>query len=152
VSDAKPKVFIGADHGGFELKLQVREHLQHQGFEVIDEGAMTLDPDDDDVTYAYAVTLKMMAENDPCFGILICRSGQEMAMAANRMTGIRAAVAWTTAVARAAREHNDANVLSLPADFIDTDTALAVVDDFLSEPFSGKERYSRRIKMLDELA
>jgi len=144
------KIFVGADHGGFELKNQVREHLAHKGYEVEDVGALTLDPDDDDVTYALLVATKVLGEEDPAFGIMVCRSGAEMVMAANRVSGVRAAVAWSPAVARAAREHNDANVVALPADFIDVDTALAVVDNFLEEKFSGKDRYIRRIKMLDD--
>lgn len=146
------KIFLGADHGGYELKNIIREHLSHKGYEVVDEGALTHDPDDDDVEFAFKVAVQMIGENDPCFGVLVCRSGQEMAMAANRMRGIRAALAWSEEIARASREHNDANVLTLPADYIDQETAIKIVDAFLDEKFAEKERYQRRIKMLDELS
>ncbi|HUC21012.1 MAG TPA: RpiB/LacA/LacB family sugar-phosphate isomerase, partial [Candidatus Polarisedimenticolaceae bacterium] len=98
----KPVIFIGADHGGFEYKNQIREHLAHQGYKVEDVGAETLDPEDDYPQYAYAAATKILGEEGPVFGILICRGGQGMAMAANRVAGIRAAVAWAPEVAQKA--------------------------------------------------
>ena len=146
------KVFLGADHKGFELKNQVSEHLAHQeGFEVKDCGALTLVEDDDYPQYAFTVTAKVLGEEDPVFGILVCGSGQGMAMAANKVPGIRAALVWSPAEARAARHDDNCNVLVLPADMIDVDTALAVVDDFLSETFSGEERHKRRLKQIEDI-
>ncbi len=147
----KPRVFIGADHGGFEYKNQIREHLIHQGYEVEDVGALTLDPQDDYPQYAYAVATKILGEEVPAFGILICRGGQGMAMAANRVSGIRAAVAWSPEVAQKTREDNNANVVSLPGDMIDIDTSLEIVDTFLAEPFSGEDRHARRVKQIEDL-
>ncbi len=144
------KVFLGADHGGFELKNVLREHLHHRGFDVHDCGPMSLDKDDDYPPFAYQVAADVLG-NDGSFGILICRSGQGMAMAANKVRGIRAALAWTPAVARASREHNDANVLVLPSDYVDTDTALAITDDWLTENYSTDERHRRRVKQIEEL-
>ncbi len=146
------KVFVGADHGGFELKNQIREHLTHRGYEVEDCGAETLDPQDDYPQYAYAVTAKILGEeDDTAVGILVCRSGEGMAMAANRVHGIRAAVVWSEALARETRHDNHANVLSLPSDFIDTETALKIVESFLSEKYAQDERHVRRVKQVEEL-
>ena len=144
------KVFLGADHKGYEMKNQVREHLAHQeGYEVEDLGAITLEEGDDYPTYAYSVVTKVLGE-DEARGILVCGSGQGMAMAANKVHGIRAALVWSTAEARAARRDDDANVLVLPANMIDIDTALAICNDFMSEKFSGEERHKRRIEQMEK--
>ena len=146
------KIFMGADHRGFELKNQIREHLAHQeGYEVEDEGALSHEPGDDYPKYAYMVATKVLGEEDPVFGILICGSGQGMAIAANKMNGMRAALAWSPAVARAARHDDNANILVLASDMIDTDTALAIVDDFLQEKFSGDDSDKRRIQQIEEI-
>jgi ribose 5-phosphate isomerase B len=145
------KVFIGADHNGFEMKNQVREHLEHNGFDNEDIGAMTLDQDDDYPQYAFAVTAKVVGEEDPVFGILVCGSGQGMAIAANRVSGIRAALVWSPAEARSSRRDDDANVLVLPADMIDTDTALAIVDNFLHQKFSSEPKYRRRLEQIEDI-
>ncbi len=142
---------MAADHGGFELKNAIREHLVHTGHEVEDLGPQVLDSEDDYPIKAYAVATKIIGEEGESRGILVCRSGQGMAMAANRMPGIRAAVAWTAAVAKETREANDSNVLSLAADFIDESQALDIVDVWLGTKFSDAERHSRRIKELEDL-
>ncbi|HEX7259607.1 MAG TPA: RpiB/LacA/LacB family sugar-phosphate isomerase [Candidatus Saccharimonadia bacterium] len=147
----KPAVFIGADHGGFEYKNQIREHLIHQGYQVEDVGAETLDPADDYPQFAYAVATKILGEEGSVFGILVCRGGQGMAMAANRVAGIRAAVAWSPEVAQKTREDNNANVLCLPGDMIDIDTSLDIVDTFIKEPFSNEERHVRRLGQIEDL-
>jgi ribose 5-phosphate isomerase B len=144
------KVFTGADHRGFELKNQLREQLQHAGHEVEDEGALTLDQQDDYPRYAYTVTTKVLGE-DGSLGLLVCGSGQGMAMAANKVRGIRAALVWSPAEARAARHDDNANILVLPADMIDGDTARAIVDEFVTTEFSGEERHRRRLEQIEEL-
>jgi ribose 5-phosphate isomerase B len=144
------KIYLAADHGGFQLKNSLREHLFHLGHEVEDLGPETLDKDDDYPVKAYAVATKVLGEDD-ARGILVCRSGQGMAMAANRVNGIRAAVAWNEAVAKETREANDSNVLSLAADFESEDEALKIVDTWLETDFSGEERHSRRIRELEDL-
>ncbi len=143
-------IYIGTDHKGYGLKNIVREHLQHKGVKVEDKGALTYEKGDDYPRYAYFVATEVLGDDDGV-GILICGSGQGMAMAANKVRGIRAALVWSTAEARAARHDDDANVLVLPADMIDTDTALAIVDDFLSQKFSGEERHQRRIDQIEQL-
>ncbi|HVQ44495.1 MAG TPA: RpiB/LacA/LacB family sugar-phosphate isomerase [Candidatus Saccharimonadia bacterium] len=145
------KIYLGADHAGYELKNIISEHLVHAGYDVEDEGAKTLDPADDYAQYAYAVTTKVLGEEDDPRGILICGSGQGMAIAANRVGGIRASVIWSVDGAKLTREHNDSNVLALPSRMVDTDTALAIVDAWLAEPFSGDERHERRLQQIDDL-
>lgn len=146
------KIYIGSDHRGYELKNQVREHLVHRGYEVELVGSEVKDEHDDYPPIAYAVTAKVLGENEgEGRGILVCGSGQGMAIAANRVRGIRAAIAWSPAEVRAARKDDDANVLVLPADMIDEETALAVVDDFFEQKFSGEERHKRRIEQIEEL-
>lgn len=146
------KFYLGADHKGFALKNQVREHLTHQGHSVEDEGALTFEKDDDYPQYAYAVATKMLGEEDgQALGILVCGSGQGMAMAANRVHGIRAALVWSTKEAKAARHDDDANILVLAADMTDPETALEIVDAFVHEKFSGLERHERRLKQIEEL-
>lgn len=143
-------IFLGADHGGFELKNQIREHLVHRGHDAQDCGPETLDPQDDYPQYAYAVAAKILGE-DLAVGILVCRSGEGMAMAANRVHGIRAAVVWNEDLARETRRDNHANILCLPSDFIEVEAALAVVDAFLETPYSKDKRHVRRVKQIEEL-
>lgn len=144
------KIFLAADHGGFELKNAIREHLFHTQQEVVDLGPETLDKDDDYPIKAYDLATKVLGE-EAAMGILVCRSGQGMAMAANRVNGIRAAVVWNKEVAKETREANDSNVLSLPSDFISQEEALTIVDAWLTTKFSGEERHLRRIKELEDL-
>jgi len=146
------KIFVAADHGGFELKNKIVDHLKrtHSGDEVIDVGPAVLDKNDDYPIKAYDVATKVLGEDD-ARGILVCRSGQGMAMAANRVNGIRAAVVWTKEIAKETREANDSNVLSIAADYLDDDWAESIVDVWLETKFSGEERHLRRIKELEDL-
>lgn len=145
------KIFLASDHGGFDLKNAVREHLFHTDQEVIDVGPEVLDADDDYPIKAYDVATKILGEEDETRGILICRSGQGMAMAANRLPGIRAALAWDEMSAHASREDDDANVLCLSGDLMDESLALRIVDMWLRTEFSKEPRYARRVKELDDL-
>lgn len=142
------KIFLGADHGGFELKTQVFEHLVHKGLEVEDCGADALDPEDDYPQFAYAVATQVLAGEDDR-GILICRGGQGMAMAANRIGGIRAAVIWDLEGAKKSREHNNANVLSIPADYLNQEQTLEIVDVWLNTKFSDEPRHQRRLDQIE---
>lgn len=144
------KVYLGADHAGFELKNRIREHLAHNGYEVEDIGPHTLDLEDDYPKYTYLVSTKVLGEDDSR-GILVCGSGQGVCMAANRVRGIRAALVWSQELARETRRDNDSNVLCLASRFTDEETALAIVDNWLDEKFSGEERHNRRLDELEEL-
>ena len=145
------KLYLGADHAGYELKLKLSEHLVHQGIEVEDLGAKTLDAEDNYTRYAYDVASKILGGDDDDRGVLICGSGQGMSMAANRVNGVRAALAWNEESARSAIEDDDANVLVLPARFIDVDDALAMVDAWLEADFKADPKYRRRLDELEEL-
>lgn len=147
------KIFLGADHNGFELKNRLKEYLAAQGHEVIDEGDAQLDSNDDFPQYAGRVVSAMLAsdEKEPK-GILVCGSGQGMCMAANRFKGIRASLAWNESEAKAARNDDDSNVLCLAArEQIDYDEVLSIVNVWLKTPFTGAERFVRRIRQMDEL-
>jgi ribose 5-phosphate isomerase B len=144
-------IFIGADHAGFELKTKLREHLAHTGHEVVDVGAKTLDQDDDYPRYAYAMATKILGANDDDRGILICGSGQGMSMAANRVNGVRAALAWSEDSARSARADDNANVLVLPSRFLSDEEALAAVEAYLETEFKDDPKYQRRLDELEQL-
>ena len=149
-------IYLGADHKGFYLKNKVFAYLQKRGLEVEDVSGKELDSNDDFPQFAAAVALKIIGDNDDdAKGILICGSGQGMAMAANRFKGIRAIVAATSDDARWGRNDNNANVLSLPARILENDDDIYwqdIVDTFLGADFSGAVRFTRRNKELDELS
>jgi ribose 5-phosphate isomerase B len=146
------KIYLGADHNGFERKSKLAEYLQKSGYQVVDEGDVSLSPEDDFPQFASRVVQAMRGDNDTDVrGILICGSGQGMCMAANRFRGIRAALAFDQEEARSARNDDDANVLCLSARSLDFDTTLGIVHAFLMTPFAGASRFKRRIQELDEL-
>jgi ribose 5-phosphate isomerase B len=141
------KIYLGADHGGFELKEYLKTYLAQKGFAVEDCGAATLVPDDDYPVYAKIVAEKVLSDSD-AKGILICRSGGGMAIAANRFKGIRAVDCMTVESAIHARTNNDANVLTLAAEWISQDDAEKIVDAFLETEFQKEERFVRRMEMV----
>jgi ribose 5-phosphate isomerase B len=146
------KVFLGADHAGFDLKQKVMAHLVKAGYDVEDEGDRQLDPADDYPQFAYTVTTKVLGdENNNVRGILLCGSGQGMCIAANRVRGIRAALCWSEDIARETRNDNDSNVLCIPARVLSEEDALRIVDIWLETPFSGAARHARRIHEIEEL-
>jgi ribose 5-phosphate isomerase B len=147
------KIYIGADHNGFERKKQLTEYLQKNGYEVVDEGDVSLAPEDDFPQFASKVVQAMRGDQDPSTakGILICGSGQGMCMAANRFKGIRAALAYDQEEARSARNDDDSNVLCLSARSLDFNTTLSIVHTWLMTPFAGANRFKRRVAELDEL-
>ncbi|HEY2004021.1 MAG TPA: RpiB/LacA/LacB family sugar-phosphate isomerase [Candidatus Saccharimonadia bacterium] len=145
------KIFLGADHAGYELKNQLKEHLIHNGYEVEDVGAKTLDDDDDYPRYAYALAAKILGADEDDRGVLICGSGQGMSMAANRVNGVRAALAWNADSAKAARADDNSNVLVLPARFVAEEAALDMVDAWLATEFKSDPKYLRRLDELEEL-
>ncbi len=144
------KIFLGADHGGYDLKLKVFEHLVHKGYDVEDVGAKTFDDKDDFPQYAYGVTSKILGEED-ARGILMCGSGQGMAIAANRVAGIRAAVIWSVEGAMETRRDNDSNVLCLSQRMTDTETNLDIIDAWLSTAPNKDPKYQRRNHQIEEL-
>ena len=146
------KIYIGADHQGFELKSQLIGFIKHAGYEVEDEGDSKLDPSDDYPVFAARVVHAMQSSGDPdARGILICGSGQGMCIAANRFSGIRACLGYDRESVRSSRNDDDANILCLPASTIKDETAERIVQTWLDTPFAGAERFKRRIKELDDL-
>lgn len=141
------KVFIASDHAGFALKTALYEHLQKQGHEVFDLGpeqAISCDYPDS----AFKVTDKVL-ENENSLGILICGTGIGMSMAANKVKGIRAALATCEFHAKATRQHNNANILCLGERVTGVGVALEIADIFLSTEFEGG-RHLRRIELFDK--
>lgn len=140
-------IYLGADHGGFTLKEFLKERLRQEGFAVEDCGAQTLDPEDDYPQFAQAVAQKV-AEDPNAVGILCCRSGAGMVIAANRVPEVRAVEGWNLESAKRTRQQNHANILSLAGDWLSNDAAWAIVEAFLKEPFSSEERHVRRVAQL----
>lgn len=139
------KISLGADHAGFELKNQIKQHLERKGLEVRDEGTNS----DDSVDYPDFARLVAhdVAGKRADLGILVCGSGIGMAISANKVPGIRAANVSSEYEAQMSREHNDANVLALGARILSADQALAIVDKWLSTGFSGG-RHERRVEKI----
>lgn len=146
------KIYIGADHNGFELKRDLTEELTRAGYQVVDKGDDKLDPDDDYPQFAARTIAGMKAsDDDDPRGILICGSGQGICIAANRFKGIRAALAWNMEEVHASRNDDDCNVLCLPARYIKAAEAVQLAEAWLVAPFAGAPRFKRRIKELDDL-
>jgi len=143
------RVYLGSDHAGFELKEQLREHVIALGHEAIDCGVPTYDPEDD--YPAPCIRAAHRTVGDPgSLGIVVGGSGNGEQIAANKVTGIRAALVWNDDTARLARQHNDANVISIGARQHPVEDAQRFVQVFLATPFSGEERHQRRIDQLAE--
>ena len=139
------KVSIASDHAGFDLKDQIINRLLDCGVDVIDRGPNEKDPVDYP-DYASKVTNDILNEKAHK-GVLVCGTGQGMAMAANKKPGIRAALCYSSEVTKLAREHNDANILTLGARVIDEATALSLVETFLNTDFEGS-RHAVRINKI----
>ncbi len=138
------RIYLGADHGGFKLKEEIKDWLKDWGYDFEDLGASNYIPEDDYPDYAWPVALKV--GNEPkALGILACRSGQGECIVANKAKGARAALAWNERSAEAARHDDDANVLCLPADYLSLDDAKKIVHAFLTTKFGKDERYHRRV-------
>ena len=145
------RVHIASDHAGYELKAIAITHLENNGHEVIDHGALTYDPQDDYPSFCFEAAQATV--NDPgSLGIVIGGSGNGEQIAANKVRGARAALAWNLQTARLAREHNNANVVGIGARMHTSEEALEIIDAFLSEPYSNEPRHQRRIEILASLA
>jgi ribose 5-phosphate isomerase B len=141
------RIHIGSDHAGLDFKETIVKHLQTQGHEVIDHGPFTLDPLDD--YPVFCIPAAQAVANDPgSLGIVLGGSGNGEQIAANKVKGIRAALAWSIETAKLARQHNDANVVAIGGRMHTPEFCLQLVDAFIAEPFSGDERHIRRIAMV----
>lgn len=140
------KIAIGSDHAGFELKEQLVKYLKSKGIDVSDQGTYSSEradyPD-----YGHAVANQVLAHQVE-FGVLMCGSGNGIAMSANKHAGIRAALCWNEEITSLARQHNDANILVLPARYMSFETATKCCDIFLETAFEGG-RHQDRIRKID---
>ena len=144
-------IYIGADHGGFDLKERLKAALHNDAYEVVDVGAAQVVPDDDYPDYAAAVASKVAATPTMARGILVCRSGFGVDIVANKFDGVRAALPMSPDHAYQGRHDDDVNVLAIAADFTDEATALKIVKVFLSTPFGKEEKYSRRLQKIETI-
>jgi ribose 5-phosphate isomerase B len=141
------RVYLGSDHAGFELKVFLMEHLTSLGHDVVDVGADVFDADDDYPPFCIATALQVVADSGS-LGVVIGGSGNGEQISANKVAGCRAALAWSTETAGLAREHNDAQVVGIGARMHSPAEAAQIVEVFLTTPFSGGERHSRRIRQI----
>lgn len=146
------KIYVGADHRGFRLRQSLITYLQKAGYDVVDDSEPKLNPEDDYPLVAQRLVKDMLTsdDNEPR-GILLCGSGQGICMAANRFKGIRALLGYDREAVRSARRDDDANVICLPADVLEKDTANMLVETFLNTPFLPEPRYIRRKQEMDEV-
>ena len=138
------KITIGCDHAGVEYKSKIVEFLKKEGYQVLDvgtHGKESVDYPD----YAHLVAEEVLAGAD--FGILICGSGNGVSMAANKHKGIRAALCWSEEITKLARQHNDANIISIPARFMSLEKSMQIIKTFLTQPFEGG-RHQRRVQKI----
>ena len=136
------KIAIGADHAGYEYKAKIVEYLTAKGIEIQDFGTFSTDsvdfPD-----FAHP-TAEAVETGKADFGILICGSGQGVNMTANKHKGVRSALCWNTDIARLTRQHNNANIISLPARFVAYEYAVEMIETFINTEFEGG-RHERRV-------
>jgi len=142
-------VYLAADHGGYELKNQLVEHLHEQSVATQDLGPAEYDGDDDYPDYVLKLVDALRADTDGV-GVLVCRSAEGVAIAANRNPGIRAAVVTEKEQAIKAREHNDANVLCLSGDLVSDEQNQQLLETFLATEFSEVERHQRRLDKIEQ--
>ncbi|MDQ3052303.1 MAG: ribose-5-phosphate isomerase [Actinomycetota bacterium] len=143
------RVYLGSDHAGFELKTHLVAELSAAGHETIDVGPPSFDPEDDYPAYCLA-TAAMVVGDPGSLGVVIGGSGNGEQIAANKVPGVRAALAWSAETAALAREHNDANVISIGSRMHSADEATALVTAFLGTAFSDEQRHVRRIGQVSD--
>ena len=141
------RVHLGSDHAGFELKQAVLRRVAELGHEPVDHGPPAYDAQDDYPPYVLRAA-EAAAKDGDSLGVVIGGSGNGEAIAANKVAGVRCALAWSRETAQLGRQHNDANVVAVGARMHDEATAVGLVETFLSTPYSGEDRHTRRIDML----
>ena len=143
------RVYLGSDHAGFELKTHLVKHLTDAGHDVVDVGPAVYDAEDDYPPFCIEAARRVVAD-EGSLGIVIGGSGNGEQIAANKVPGARAALAYSVETAKLAREHNDAQLIGIGGRMHSTEDAVAIVEAFLATPFSGQERHARRIDILRE--
>lgn len=144
-------IYIGADHGGFRLKAKLKKALQAEGLAFIDVGAAKYNATDDYPDYAVKVARQVSRNPLKHLGVLICRSGQGVCIAANKFKHVRAALVWNTEEAKVSRNDDMSNVLCLPADYVSPAIAERILDVWLSTSYSTETKHLRRIKKISQL-
>jgi len=147
------RIHIATDHAGLEFSQDLQNHLRGNGHEVIDHGPQSYDPLDDYPSFcinAAQATVNDQAAGVEALGVVFGGSGNGEQIAANKVTGARAALVWNVSTAELAREHNNANVISIGARQHSVDEAKLFIDTFIATPFPGEERHARRIAQLAE--
>jgi ribose 5-phosphate isomerase B len=144
------KVYLATDHAGFEFKERIKAFLQGKGYGIEDCGAFEYDKNDDYPDFI-SVAAKKVSENPGSFGIVLGKSGAGECIVANKIKGIRAVLGVSENNVRLAREHNDANVLSLGSEIVTEEKAKELVELFLNTPFSNEERHKRRIEKIRKI-
>ena len=144
------KIFIGADHRGYELKEKIAQWLFDMEYAYQDLGAVTLDPNDDYTKYAEDVA-SLVAKTEGSRGVLLCGSGVGVDVVANKFDGIRESIGKSVAQIEAGRNDDDMNVLVIAADFTDEKDAKAMLIAFLETKFSGKARFERRLQEIEKI-
>lgn len=143
-------IYIGSDHGGYEFKEIIKKFLTEENIEFKDLGADSLNSEDDYPDFIIPVAQSVAADSNN-LGIILGRSGNGEAIAANKIKGIRAAVCLNEEMAKKAKQHNDANIISLGADYMSMDEAKNTIRVFLETPFSKDARHIRRIEKIKEI-
>ena len=147
------RIHIATDHAGLEFSDDLRRHLSAAGHDVIDHGPTSYDALDDYPSFCINAALAVVADQTAgidCLGVVFGGSGNGEQIAANKVAGARAALVWNDSTALLARQHNDANVISIGARQHTVEEAKHFIDVFISEPFSGDERHARRIDQIAE--
>lgn len=144
-------IYIGADHGGYKLKEQLKKFLAKKKLEFLDVGAKSLKAEDDYPDYAKLVAKKVSQNPMRNVGILICRSGQGVCIVANKFEHVRAALVWNTKEAEMSRTDDMSNILCLPSDYISVKEAEKIVEVWLTTPYSTDERHIRRVKKISAI-
>ena len=143
------RIQIGSDHAGLDFKSVIIKHLQASGHEVTDHGPHEYDALDDYPVFCIPAA-EAVAADAGSFGIVLGGSGNGEQIAANKVKGVRAALVWSVEIAKLAREHNNANVISIGGRMHTEDFCLELVDTFLATPFPGDERHVRRINLISQ--
>ncbi len=141
------RIHVACDHAAFELKEALVSHLKEKGLEVIDHGSKEYDAEDDYPNTCIPCAEAVLADNDS-LGVVLGGSGNGEQMAANCVKGIRAALAWSLETAKLARMHNNAQIVAVGARMHEIPEALAIIDAFIAEPFTGEQRHQRRVDLI----
>jgi len=144
-------IYIGADHRGFKMKEKLKAFLDEKGYPVFDLGALSYDDADDYPDFAELVAKKVSETPEESAGVLMCGSGAGVCVTANKFKNVRAALAYSSEQAKAARLHDHINVLCLASDYITNEEAAQITVDWLNTPFSQEGRYLRRLKKINDI-